>query len=121
MGRRCGCTPAAARRRPGTATRGWPGCGCARETAGTRTRAAAPSTRARLGPERPSSGRSQPRISWSVHRIRNDPVANVDPSTPGTGDRESMSSTREVDLSDEQWRERLSPEQYEILRKHGTE
>jgi peptide-methionine (R)-S-oxide reductase len=32
-----------------------------------------------------------------------------------------MSSTREVDLSDEQWRERLSPEQYEILRKHGTE
>jgi len=32
-----------------------------------------------------------------------------------------MSSTREVDLSDEQWRERLSPEQYEILRRHGTE
>jgi peptide-methionine (R)-S-oxide reductase len=28
---------------------------------------------------------------------------------------------REVELSDEQWRERLTPEQYEILRRHGTE
>ena len=28
---------------------------------------------------------------------------------------------REVTLSDEEWRERLTPEQYEILRKHGTE
>ena len=32
-----------------------------------------------------------------------------------------MSSTPEVDLTDEQWRERLSPDQYEILRRHGTE
>src|SRR5690348_861341 len=30
-------------------------------------------------------------------------------------------TAREVDLSDEQWRERLTPEQYDILRRHGTE
>jgi peptide-methionine (R)-S-oxide reductase len=30
-------------------------------------------------------------------------------------------TAREVQLSDEQWRERLTPEQYKILRKHGTE
>jgi peptide-methionine (R)-S-oxide reductase len=34
---------------------------------------------------------------------------------------ERETETREVALSDEQWRERLSPEQYSILRKHGTE
>ena len=28
---------------------------------------------------------------------------------------------RDVRLSDEEWRERLTPEQYNILRKHGTE
>jgi peptide-methionine (R)-S-oxide reductase len=28
---------------------------------------------------------------------------------------------REVQLSDQEWRERLTPEQYEILRDHGTE
>jgi peptide-methionine (R)-S-oxide reductase len=32
-----------------------------------------------------------------------------------------MSTTREVEMTDEQWRERLTPEQYEILRRHGTE
>jgi peptide-methionine (R)-S-oxide reductase len=30
-------------------------------------------------------------------------------------------TTRDVQLSDQEWRERLSPEQYQILRKHGTE
>jgi methionine-R-sulfoxide reductase len=30
-------------------------------------------------------------------------------------------SGREVEFSDEEWRRRLSPEQYEILRRHGTE
>ena len=34
---------------------------------------------------------------------------------------ERETETREVALSDEQWRERLSPEQYNILRQHGTE
>ena len=28
---------------------------------------------------------------------------------------------REVRLSDEEWRDRLTPEQYKILRQHGTE
>lgn len=28
---------------------------------------------------------------------------------------------REVSLTDEEWRRRLTPEQYEVLRRHGTE
>ena len=30
-------------------------------------------------------------------------------------------TARDVQLSDEEWRKRLSPEQYHILRQHGTE
>jgi peptide-methionine (R)-S-oxide reductase len=30
-------------------------------------------------------------------------------------------SSREIDKSDAEWRQELTPQQYEILRKHGTE
>jgi peptide-methionine (R)-S-oxide reductase len=35
--------------------------------------------------------------------------------------RQPETDERDIQLSDEQWRERLTPEQYEILRRHGTE
>ncbi|HLY45373.1 MAG TPA: peptide-methionine (R)-S-oxide reductase MsrB [Stellaceae bacterium] len=37
---------------------------------------------------------------------------------PGNAEPEK---TFEVALSDEEWRRRLTPEQYQVLRKHGTE
>ena len=32
-----------------------------------------------------------------------------------------MKTERDLQLTDEEWRQRLTPEQYEILRRHGTE
>ena len=33
----------------------------------------------------------------------------------------AMQTEPEMDLTDEQWRERLTPEQYDVLRRHATE
>ncbi len=37
------------------------------------------------------------------------------------GSRSHTEPDREVKLSDAEWREKLTPEQYEVLREHGTE
>jgi peptide-methionine (R)-S-oxide reductase len=39
----------------------------------------------------------------------------------GKGSAANADETFEVTYSDEEWRKRLTPEQYRVLRKHGTE
>jgi peptide-methionine (R)-S-oxide reductase len=51
-------------------------------------------------------------ISFTLPRDARANVVRMDTDT-NTG--------REIELTDEQWRQRLTPEQYEILRRHGTE
>ena len=38
-----------------------------------------------------------------------------------TASKDGSETTFEVALSDEEWRRRLTPEQYKVLRQHGTE
>ena len=38
-----------------------------------------------------------------------------------TTDHTTETSREPITLSDDQWRDRLTPEQYEVLRRHGTE
>ena len=45
-------------------------------------------------------------------------------ATSRFGEAETMTTTETIDyrnLSDAEWRKRLTPQQYDILRKHGTE
>src|SRR5918998_1624674 len=39
----------------------------------------------------------------------------------GQSSKDNAQSDFEVKLSDEEWRRRLTPEQYRVLREHGTE
>jgi peptide-methionine (R)-S-oxide reductase len=39
----------------------------------------------------------------------------------GQSSKDNAQSDFEVKLSDEEWRQRLTPEQYRVLREHGTE
>ena len=47
--------------------------------------------------------------------------SSKDTASNGTASKDAAHSEFEVKLSDEEWRRRLTPEQYRVLRQHGTE
>jgi peptide-methionine (R)-S-oxide reductase len=49
------------------------------------------------------------------------PPSPVQASTGAGATVSGMDTEREMNLTDEQWRARLTPEQYEVLRRHATE
>ena len=103
--------------RPGRRRPGRP----ARRRGGDRPACASTTTRT-PGPgwaRRPSAGRAW---CWTCSSPSSTPPAasRASPHARASGANiQPMDTDREMDLTDEQWRERLTPEQYEVLRHAG--
>src|SRR5277367_4746147 len=70
----------------------------------------------------PSLPRCRPRGLQSLFRPPRDEALGAIPTVGHAGSREaSMNDTQKVIKSDEEWRKVLTPEQFRILREHGTE